>query len=231
MAKSSFLTLCRTARKECRITGLSGPAAVTEQAGLLGEIVRWVADADQEAQGLWFDWAFLKLTTWSSQTVANTAAVAAPTDLGVWDRKSFWLDRTLSTNKPLTVMDYDAWRRDLDFGVRVSKKPDSVVILPDQSLKLEPPPDGIYTLTGDYWKRPAKMAANGDTSPIPEEYERIIIARVKIFYGEREGVGEILASGQAEYDSLLDMLEAKYLPYQEARRRAAPDEQMVVRVE
>ena len=219
MAKSSFLGLCQATRRECRITG-TGPAAVTNQSGLLLKIVNWVADSAYETESRWHDWDFMWYDGWSSATIANTKAVAAPSDLGVWDEDSFWLNYTLSTNKKLSVLDYKEWRRDLRNGIRASKKPDSVVILPDQSLILEPPPDGIYSLTADYWKRPTKMSANTDVSMIPQDYERIIIARAKMFYGEIEGAGVILESAQIEYDDLLDKLESKYLPGQKGRRRA-----------
>lgn len=229
MAKSTFLQLCQTVRRECRIAG-SGPTAVTGQTGVLDRVVNWVADADQELQGRWFDWDFLHVTTWSHSTVANTATVAAPADLGVWDRESFFLDYTTANHKNLPVIDYKKWRTLLRQGVKTSQKPDNVIILPDNSLILEAPPDDVYSLTADYWKRPVKMTGPTDTSPIPEEYERIIVARAKIAYGEGESVGEILASGQVEYDDLLDKLESKYLPDQKARRQSDPG-MMVVRPE
>jgi hypothetical protein len=199
---------------------------VLNQVGILEKVVNWVADADKETQGLWFDWDFLHVDDWSDNTIANTPTVAAPADIGAWDEESFYLDYTTADHKHLTVLDYKQWRRDLRQGVKTSQKPDSVVILPDLSLRLESPPDAIYSLTADYWKRPARMAANSDTSPIPEEYERIIVARAKIAYAEIQGVGEILASATIEYDLLLDKLEAKCLPNQKGRRRADP--QMMV---
>ena len=115
--------------------------------------------------------------------------------------------------------------------MQTNQKPDSVVILPDLSLRLQSPPDDVYSLTGDYWKRPAKMTANGDTSPIPEEYERIIVARAKIMYAESEGAPEVLASAQIEFDDLLDKLEAKYLPGGQRSRRMSEAEMIVVRPE
>lgn len=229
MAKSTFLQFCQAARRECKISG-SGPTAVTGQVGILERLVNWVADADQELLGRWFDWDFLQYSGWTHNTVADTPAVAAPDDLGVWDRESFYLNYTAATHKKLTVLDYKKWRAMLRQGVKTSQKPDGIVILPDNSLYLEPPPDDVYSLSADYWKRPVKMVDATDTSPIPEEYERIIIARVKIAYGESESVGEILASGQVEYDDLLDKIESKYLPDQKARRQSDPG-MMVVRPE
>lgn len=227
MAKSTFLQLCVTTRRECGVTS-SGPASVTSQTGILEKVVNWVADADREIQGLWFDWDFLHVGTWSSNTIANTASVAAPADLGVWDEESFYLDYSTNDYKQLTVLDYKRWRKEQRQGVKTSQQPDSVIIMPDLSLTLESPPDDVYSLTADYWKRPARMTANSDTSPIPEEFEKIIVARAKIAYAESQGVGEILASATIEHDILLDKLESKYLPSQKGRRRAeAP--MMVVR--
>lgn len=231
MSKSTFLQFCQTTRRECGISGAgSTPAAVTGQVGILDKVVNWVIAADQETQSRWFDWDFLHVSTWAHSTIADTPTVAAPSDLGVWDKDSFYLDYTTNDSKFLPVIDYKVWRRDLRQGVKTSQKPDNVIILPDNSLRLEAPPDDVYSLTGDYWKRPYKMAANGDYSPIPEEYERIIVARAKIFYAEDQGAPEVLGSAQIEFDDLLDKLESKYLPSQKSRRQSDPG-MMVVRPE
>ena len=229
MAKSTFLQLCQTMRRECGITS-TGPAAVTSQTGVLEKVVNWVADADVEIQSRWFDWDFLHVSTWNHNTIANVPTVAAPADLGVWDQESFYLDYSTANHKQLSVIDYKTWRRDLRQGVKTNQKPDAVIILPDQSLRLESPPDAVYALTADYWKRPVRMTANSATSPVPEEYERIIVARAKIAYAESQGAPEVLMSAQIEYDDLLDKLESKYLPNQGSRRQADPG-MMVVRPE
>lgn len=229
MAKSTFLQLCQATRRACGVQG-TGPAAVTNQIGLLEKIVSWVADADHETQSRWFDWDFLHVSSWSSNTVAGTAAVSAPADIGTWDEDSFYLDYNTASHKHLTVLDYKTWRRDFRQGVKTNQQPDSVVVKPDLSLILEAPPDGVYVLTADYWKRPVKMAANSDTSPIPEEYERIIVARAKMMFAEDQGATDIMVSAQIEFDDLLDKLEAKYLPNQKGRRMADPG-MLVVRPE
>lgn len=230
MAKSTFLQLCQATRRECGISG-TGPAAVTSQTGVLEKVVGWVADADAEVQSRWFDWDFLHVSTWNHATIAGTATVAAPATIGVWDEDSFYLDYSTADHKKLTVLPYKVWRRDYRQGAQTNQQPDSVVILPDLSLRLQSPPDDVYSLTGDYWKRPVKMTANSDTSPVPEEYERIIIARAKIAYAESQGAPEVLASAQIEFDDLLDKLEAKYLPGGQRSRRMSEAEMIVVRPE
>lgn len=227
MAKSTFLELCKKVRMECGVAG-NGPAAVTGQSGILEKIVSWTRDSDVETQGLWFDWDFLHVSSWSQATVIGEKDIAAPDDIGTWDEESFYLDYSAATHSQLSTLDYRAWRSQSRQGVKTNDRPDTVVIKPDLSLILEPPPDAVYSLTGDYWRRPQKMTANTDTSLIPEEYERIIVARAKIFYAEDQGATDILMSAQAEYTSLLDMLEAKYLPNQNGRRRADPGQMVVV---
>ncbi len=229
MAKSTFLQLCQTTRRECGITS-TGPAAVISQTGVLEKVVNWVADADVEIQSRWFDWDFLHVSTWDHETIVGEPTIAAPTDIGVWDRESFYLDYSTANHKHLPVIDYKVWRRDLRQGVQTNQKPGHIIVLQDRSLRFECPPDDVYTLTGDYWKRPAKMTANTSTSPIPEEYERIIVARAKIAYAESQGAPEVLMSAQIEFDDLLDKLESKYLPNQRGRRQSDPG-LMVVRPE
>ena len=229
MAKFTFLELTNKLAQECGASA-GNLSTVIGNTGNAGMYVKFIADADLEVQGLWFDWDFLHIGTWSVNTVVGTAAVAAPSDLGVWDEDSFYLNSALTSNQKLTPMDYKNWRTNYRQGVQTNQKPDNIVILPDQSLKLHSPPDAVYALTADYWKRPTKMTADDSTSPIPEEYERIIIARGKIFYGEKYAAGEVLQAGQIEFDYLLDKLEAKYLSNQAGRRMSDPG-LMVVRPE
>jgi len=232
MAKSTYLELCQAARRACAIAGTNaGPVSVTGQTGEYHKLVEWVALSDQELQSRWFNWDFLHVSTWTTSTIIGVDAVSAPADLGTWDEDSFYLDYTLAANQKLSIMGYKLWRNTHRQGVQVNAKPTDVVIKPDQSLILYQPPVAVYSLSADYWKRPAKMTANADVSPIPEEYERIIISRVKMLYAEDAGSGVLLQSASIEFDDLLDKLEAKYLPDQQARRMSAAQAPMTVRPE
>ena len=218
MAKSTFLQLCQAARRACAISG-TGPSVVTGQTGILEKLVEWVQLSDMETQSRWLDWDFMH-GSFSEPTIVGVADVTAPADIGLWDEQSFYLDSTTASYKKLEPLAYADWRERFRNGVKTNQKPSFVVITPSNDLKLEAPPDDIYTLTADYWKKPVKMVANIDTSMIPEEYERIIIARAKIMYAEDQGAGEVLVSAQVEFDDLLDKLEAKYLPGRGNRRRS-----------
>lgn len=230
MAKSTFLDLCKAARRACGISG-TGLTTVKNNTGDYEKIVEWVALADQELQSRWFDWDFLHVSTWSTSTIAGVPTVIAPTDIGSWDLDSFYLNYSLPTGTKLTPMEYKEWRKTMRQGTQINQRPTNVVVKPDLSLILQSPPDAVYTLTADYWKRPAKMTENTDTSPIPEEYERIIISRVKMMYAEDGGSMVLLQAAQIEFDDLLDKLEAKYLPSQRLMKRMSDAGMLVVRPE
>lgn len=229
MAKSTFLELCKAARRACDISG-TGPVSVIGQTGELENLVEWVALSDQETQSRWFDWDFLHVPTWTTNTIIGVATVIAPDNIGTWDEESFYLNYTAATNVNLSVVDYREWRKTSRQGVKVNSTPSWVVIKPDLSLVLEPPPVAVYSLSADYWRRPVKMVNNTDTSLIPEEYERIIVSRVKMMYAEFSGSSVLLSSAQIEFDDLLDKMEAKYLSGHKARRMMSAS-QMVVRPE
>ena len=55
------------------------------------------------------------------------------------------------------------------------------------------------------------MTADGDISAIPPRFHKIIIARAKMYYAENEDAPEIMAGSLAEFEDLLDKLEADQL--------------------
>ena len=214
----TFLELCQTVRQEVGISG-TGPSTVVGQEGQLKVMVDFVAEADYQIQALWHDWNFL-WAQYSSTLSTGTRAPATtkPTDLGNLEMRSFYLDYTTDDSISLSTLSYVEWRADFRQGVATNDSPTYVVVQPDSSLIVDPPPDKAYTITADYWKTPTKMTANTDESVIPSQYHRIIVARAKTMWAEREEAPEILLGSSAEYQDLLDKLESQSLPGQRIRR-------------
>lgn len=224
----TFLELCQTVRQEVGISG-TGPTTVLNQEGQLKVIVDFVAAADSEIQTLWADWNFLWGQYSSTTSSGNRApATQKPTDLGAWDESSFFLDYTTDDNLALSLLKYTSYRSVQRNGVAVNNQPTHVVVQPDQNIILDPQPDATYTVTADYWKVPTKMTANADVSAIPIQFHRIIVARAKTMWAEREEAPEILLASAAEYADLLDKLEAHSLPNQSGRRMASVTEDITV---
>jgi len=210
---STFLELCQLMRQECGVGG-SGPSAVTGQTGMLAKLVSWVAAADMDICTKYLDWGFLH-SEHSVPTVAGTKDVSAPSDFGMWDEESFYLNRTTDQYQKLTPVDYFEWRDAYRNGVKTNAKPTMVIIKPNKDLILEPPPDIEYTLTADYYKTATKMTANTSVSLIPTKFDRLIIARAKMWYAEHENAPEVMQGAVVEYKELMGRLESLYLRGQE----------------
>lgn len=228
---SNFITLVQQLQRECGVHG-APLTTVVGQSGMYSKLVNWVADADLHIQNLKTDWKFL-WSQYSVTTIAGTSEPAVPADLNRWDRDSFYLNYSLASSKHLKYLDYKQWRDGLGRGVQTNRKPSYVVIKPSNQIVLHNPPDAAYALTADYWKSSSRMAANGDTSPIPETYERVIILQAKLWYAEEQEMPPVYEAASRELYGdpreredigLLDRLKADQLPGQEGRTMGeAPD--------
>ena len=85
-------------------------------------------------------------------------------------------------------------------------------------IDVYPTPDATTAISAAYWKTPTEMSVDGSESPIPSRFHKIITARSKIYYSENEDAPEILAGALAEFEDLLDKLEADQLSGQKKRR-------------
>lgn len=227
---TTFLQLCQKLRAELAISG-TGPAAVTNQTGEYAKIVRWVADAEYDIAALWFDWKFLWKSGGFSQAVTNgDYDYNVPSDLGVWDRNSFCLNKTSPSFQPLTFKPYEEYSQKYGRGTVATGTPSLIFERPDGVLILYPTPNASFTLTADYWKQATKMSANANTSGIPTQFDRVIMARATMLYAKEYESSQIYKEALDEYKDILDKLEAHQLGEQRSRRRSV-DTSIVVRVE
>jgi len=223
----TYLELCQ---KMVRDLGLQNTvASVAEQTGMAAKIVDWVADADEYIQSLWQDWRFL----WSQHsvsTIASTREVTAPTDLGTWDKDSLYLNYTSDDYVHLDELDYLEWRSLYRQGTQTDDEPSQFVVLPNNNIYLEPAPDGVYTLTADYWKVPVRLTANNSKSPIPDRFERIILAQAKIYYSEHDEFPTVYELATAEFAKIYAQLKSAELPggFQNLRKSSNPGHNMWV---
>lgn len=226
----TFLELCQTVRQEVGVSG-TGPSTVVTQEGQLKAIIDFVAESDHQIQGLWKDWSFLWAQYSSTLSTGTEApALTKPTDLGTWDMRSFFLDYTSDDWTNLSPLEYVGFRSSQRQGTQTNATPTYVVVKPDESLIVYPRPDKAYTITADYWKSPTRMTANADVSVIPTMYHRIIVSRAKTMWAEREEAPEILLAASAEYQDILDKLEARSLPDQRMRRLSSVDTEEVIQI-
>lgn len=220
---STYLQLVNNLKREVGVAG-SDVVTVSGQTAMLGKLVNWIADADEYIQSLHWDWKFL-WNQYSQATVSGNAAPVVPSTVNVWDRDSFYIDRTTASYKRLTEVPYDTYLHSYGLGTHTNRKPDSVIIKPDNSIVVYPTPNAVYTVTADYWAKPTRLSDNGDESAIPAAFHRIIVVQAKLWYAEHEEINDLYAAASRELygnkasreTGLLDRLESLQLPGQEAR--------------
>lgn len=116
-------------------------------------------------------------------TVASTPAysLAAETELN-----ALIPDSLMETGKQIRLMEVD-YTYPLTHGVSATGRPEAFYRRDDQ-IHLYPVPDGVYTISYQYWVKPATLSANTDTTELPTEWEKVLVlgtqARLEKFLGE-----------------------------------------------
>ena len=215
---STYLVLCQNMARDIGIPG-TGPSDVTSSSLSEEEnaVVRYVKEADVDIQSRWFNWGFL----WTEVTLTPTADVStltSPSDLGNWKLDSFVLAKGTDSYQELEYMDWDDYNLEYKLGSITSDTPEVFSVKPNNVIDLYPTPADTTAISAAYWKTPTEMSVDSSESPIPSRFHKIITARAKIYYAENEDAPEILSGALAEFEDLLDKLEADQLAGQKNRR-------------
>lgn len=215
---STYLQLLQELHEEVGAAGVA-PQGVTGLSGEAQRLASWVKRADEYIQLKWVNWKFLRNEfTVSNTTTASINTLSAPTGIRYWDEKTFTIIYPGETDKyPIPVVEYDKAKRDI-LDETTESVPDRIILMPDNSLKFEPVPDGVYTINADYYVRPTLLAASADVSAIPEEFHRVILGRAMILYANFESAPEIKDQGEEIYVEQLALLENDQLPNQHHSR-------------
>lgn len=227
----NFLALVQRAMRECGssgvITTVAAPIAETQR------FLDWVTDAWNDIQVKHDDWEFMRSSSilglgTSFATVAGQASYPLGTGAGTagvtaalfgkWDRETFRVQVTAQGHDNETFLDwipYDSWRDSYMYGAMrdVQTRPVAMSIGPDKSICLGPPPDGTYTVTGDFFKAPTTMAADTDLpTGLPAQFQMLIVYGAMMKYSGYEAAPEVLQRGQIGYDRMMVDLESVYAP-------------------
>jgi hypothetical protein len=188
----------------------SGNQRITSIASAAGEtlrLVNWIIRADLSLQSRFWDWRFLWAEAASPITTGTgTSTYAAPSDLKVWNRDSFYLDGQWISD----VRDYDVrdFPRDGAQGV-----PSTIFIMPNNQIRLYPTPDDAYSLMFEYYRKPVEMPiANTSESIIPHHFSYAIVYLALSYYATFENAQDAMAKAQQGIAEWLPKLEADQLP-------------------
>ena len=228
----NFLQLCQRAVTDC---GASGTLVTTagSQPLNLQRIINWVGDAWNEIQTAHDDWDWMRSSGLlgggasfvpaagqyrsAIGTGAGTVGVSWA-DFGKWDRETFRCFTTTagtSNEQFLDWVPYDTWRDSYMLGAmrQVQTRPVAFTIGTDQSINLGPPPNGLYTITGDYFRAPSAMVDDDDVPEwLPARFHMLIVYKAMLKYAGYESAMEVFERASMEWNGLYPQLEAGRLP-------------------
>lgn len=222
----NFLELCQRGATECGVSGTI--STVAGNSGSQARIVNWIGDAWNDLQIKYDDWEWMRssnilgsgvsFATVAGQfsyplgTGAGTVGVAADS-FGKWDEYSFRVQTTTVGVQDETFLDnilYDQWRNSYMLGAMraVQTRPVAIAVGPDRSLNLGPPPNALYTVTGDYWVAPSAMEDDDDVpTGLPPQFHMLIVYGCMKKYAYYESAPEVLASADMQHKPMMDLLE------------------------
>ncbi len=215
----TYLELCQRMILECAISGAM--TTTVDQTGEFLRVTTWINQAWIDIQTERQTWSFMRssqlngggvsFATVAGQaiyplgTVAGTVGVAE-TDFDSWIPRTFRDQTTtvgVSDQIPLAWISYDAWRDGYSMGAQqtVTTRPVAIAVGPENEICVGPWPTATYTLTGDYYRAPALMAADGDVPlNLPAQYQMMIVWRaVRDAYGQYEAAIEVYNRGKMNY--------------------------------
>ncbi len=227
----NYLDLGQRLASECGVSGTL--LTMAGQTGSLGRIVNWTAQAWAELQTLHDDWEWLRSSNllgsgMSFTTVAGTASYPLGTGSGTcgvtaalfgkWDRDTFRCYTTsagFSNETDLDNIRYDKWRNSYMLGAMRNgqTRPVAVAVGPDKSICLGPPPNALYTITGDYFLAPSAMSLDTDTpTGLPAQFHMLIVYMAMEYYAAYESAPEVLERAMSGSARLRGQLEQTYAP-------------------
>lgn len=220
----TYLQLCQRLVQEAEISG-GGPSSVLNQTMTLGRVTKWIKQAWSDIQIMRPNWNFM-WEEFSFDLVAGTrdylAADQLITDLGRWDAhadtRTFLLYLTAtgaSDEGYIEYRRYRDWRNEYRAGMaaRDQGRPTIITALPDKKLRVEPVPDAVYTLSGQYYRTAQVLAVDADLpTGLPDDFHEIIVWQALKYYASSQDGPEVMDEAETKFDDMLLRLEADELP-------------------
>ena len=205
----NFLELCRRTVEKCGISG-----SLTSTSGQIGEMLRvvnWVNEAWHDIQLSQSNWDWMRYE-FSFQTIAGqqeyTTAQANATLFSKWHTDTFRLYASSVADEQFIVeWLWLTFRNTYMFGVSKQDRPTVFTVRPrGSSLLFGDTPDAVYTVYGEYQRRPHYMTADEDIPDMPEEYHLAIVHAARMKYASYENAPEVMAEAGRDYERVMSGL-------------------------
>lgn len=208
----NYLQLCQRLRKE---VGASGDDSTTvDAAGEWDRLCTWVSQAYLELQQERPNWNWMRVEV-SFDTINQqneypyASAPLSLTNFSRWRENSFRIFKdSVGDERLLDQWGYndfrDAWLISTD--TITYAYPHSIAVSPTDSLILALPPDGVYTVTGEYFKAPTELADDSDEPSLPPRFHMLIVYRAMQDYGFYEAADEVVRRAIARYAEMMERM-------------------------
>ncbi len=215
---TNFLEIVQRACKECFVTA---PSTVVNQTGMAERMVGWVCDAVTDIETAHPDWGWM-FNSYSFATIAGQSEYT-PVQCGISDFENWDYEQvrnqvtTVGTDSEIFMdrIDYNTWRDAYLYGATrsVRSRPLQFAISPTQALCVGPVPDGLYTVTGKYYRISQTMdVTNNDVPLMPSNYWMMIVYKAMMYYGSAMNAAEVYARGEIEFGKKMARITANRLP-------------------
>lgn len=217
-----LLEIVQSLHYEAKLPG-APPTTVVGQTGRAGDLVRWTIesynDIQREKDGKW-RWLRRPFTL---NTVAGTQSYAygSATDVDAataiarfraWDLDDrerpliYLVSDGQATERELMIADWQDYRFRYLRGTHTSAPPMVLAAGVDNKLWLGPKPDGIYRVSGNFWRSNQVLAEDDDEPEMPADYHMLIVYHGLTKYAYNAVAHETLARAQWEGSRMWDAL-------------------------
>ncbi len=227
---TNYLMLSDQFIKEAGITSSTSTLSTTASlTGELGRVVQWVLDAHDDIQRHHNNWRFLTAEfTLAATTGNNQYAYTDCTDLVAnsaisrfdrWimeDEDQRWKCYNTTTGTSgeywLTYLPYEDWRKLYELGSVSNGVPAHVTYDFSDRLRVGPPPDNNYTITGWYYKGPLVFTDDSNVPEWPSQWHKLVIWWALEKYAYYEAAPEVVEQAKIYKRRMLRQLEDNQLP-------------------
>ncbi len=218
----TFLQLCQRLRQEAGLTG-SGPTTTVDQTGISKQVVDWINSAYVDIQSQHSNWSFMQ-SDFSFETVAlqreYSIADTGVTDLESWKTNTddtfriYLTSSGVASEQYLFPLVWPIFRSTYLFGSArtASGLPSYYTVQPDKGLNFNLVPDAVYTVNGEYYKKPVELSGDADEPNFPSQFHMLIVWRALMYYAGFDAANEKYATGNYEAKKIMRRLEFDQLP-------------------
>jgi hypothetical protein len=214
----TYLALCQDIVADLGIAGGILQSTQNLQNQEFVRICNWVARSDLYLQNLWTQWNFLwfldsAITAQATQDFCATSPPAWAANIQTYALETLWINPGTASAQNIPWMPWDKFFKTYQIKQKYTQLiPTFFSVDPSGKIWLSSYVPSLTTFSMEYFLVGNAMKADGSVSPIPNNFDTIIVERAKIIYAARENAQEIMTGATAEYSEQLDKMQAYCLP-------------------